>query len=78
MFFFIKESKQRSIRFQDDKADEKEDEPKAKPTTPLQAAMLKMAAEKAARIHEASAAKAKEEEVISYMYCFIEPLCLDR
>ena len=34
---------------------------KAKPTTPLQAAMLKMAAEKAARIQEQS--KAEDEEV---------------
>ena len=62
------EEKRRSIRFQDeektedqtDNASESVPEPKA--TTPLQAAMLKMAAEKAARLHEQSAAAQAAED----------------
>ena len=60
--------KQRSIRFQDEEKGEEDDEgekttTEVKPVTPLQAAMLKMAAEKAAKIHEESLQKAEEEEV---------------
>ena len=62
------EEKRRSIRFQDeektedqtDNTSESVHEPKA--TTPLQAAMLKMAAEKAARLHEQSAAAQAAED----------------
>lgn len=64
-FYFSAAKQQRSIRFQDEpkskSTDEEEFSVKAKPTTPLQAAMLKMAAEKAARIQEQS--KAEDEEV---------------
>lgn len=44
---------------------------KAKPTTPLQAAMLKMAAEKAARIQEQSRAAEEEEEEVWYGWLLV-------
>ncbi|KAF6024611.1 WBP11 [Bugula neritina] len=69
--------KHRSIRFQDEEGREPTDgeteakgldehtESTAKPTTPLQAAMLKMAAEKAAKVLEQSQQNANAEEVFA-------------
>ncbi|XP_067933769.1 WW domain-binding protein 11-like [Watersipora subatra] len=71
-----KVEKHRSIRFEDEEkasseheddqeTDSKEPKVVAKPVTPLQAAMLRMAAEKAAKVKEESQKKIKDEEVFA-------------